>query len=68
MNLLEVRGYDTAELERLYESRQVDVTWLCTQCHRHSHEHDLDITRARIEAFDTGRLERTVNLMHRARG
>ena len=60
MNLLEIRGYDAAQLKRLYECRHVDVVLLSTQCHRRPDEHDLDITPARIEAFDTDRMQRTM--------
>ena len=36
------------------------MVWLSTQCHRRFDEHDLDITPARIEAFDTDRMQRTM--------
>ena len=63
VQLLEVRGYALDVLGRMYEARQVDVTWLCSRCHRRPGERDLDVTRARIEAFDTGRIQRAMGLM-----
>ena len=67
MHLHEVRGYGVAALKHLYECQYVDVTWLCTECQRRPCELNLKETRVRIGAFDTGRLERTMDLVPRAR-
>ena len=66
VNLREIREYDVAELKHLYECQHVDVTWLCTECHRRPYEFNLEEARARIEAFDTGRVQRAMHLWHRA--
>ena len=67
VKLLEIRGYGVVELKHSYECLYVDVTWLCTECHLRPCELNLKETRVRIGAFDTGRLERTMDLVHRAR-
>ena len=58
-----MRGYALDVLGRMYEARQVDVTWLCSRCHRRLGEKDLNVTRARIEAFDSDRIQRTMGLL-----
>jgi len=64
VNPQDVHGHATDVLQRMYENREVDVTWLCSTCHQRPGE-DLDATRTRIGAFDSKRMERTSSLVKR---